>query len=328
MSLQPFPPVALCAQVPPLDRFLSCLTPMSRSHDEMARHLHGGVAAPRRRRRSTSRSDSRAPLRRPADSEQVEMPGGLGRADASPRHERADAPAADGLVLPGDAPTTWYFELPVGMVYSDEAMGCRLQRPPWSFSSDLESHAATGVFGGQLSWASAGLLQYNELIALFAQPQGLHQDVSSDLLHSTLARRLRTLAWQAHSQQLAALQATSSSQHNDLATEQMRVNTQLASALDRLAKGNRAAKHPLLRDHESEDEELEKFDLASSLGKASHSFLPNDWFPSNHLLAKLQKLLSKARDSRKHQDHPFIADTALESWVPMWVGHGHLRGKR
>ncbi|CAJ1418759.1 unnamed protein product, partial [Effrenium voratum] len=106
------------------------------------------------------------------------------------------------------------------------------------------------------------------------------------------------------------------------------VYAQLASALDRLAKGNRAAKHPFLRDHESEDEELEKFDLASSLGKASHSFLPNDWFPSNHLLAKLQKLLSKARESRKHQDHPFIADTALESWVPMWVGHGESPSAR
>lgn len=249
------------------------------------------------------------------------MPGGLGRADASPRHERADAPAADGLVLPGDAPTTWYFELPVGMVYSDEAAANNLLL--WAAAYNVHRGASPQILKVTQRLVSLGVnspgrllgFSNDELIALFAQPQGLHQDVSSDLLHSTLARRLLTLAWQAHSQQLAALQATSSSQHNDLATEQMRVNAQLASALDRLAKGNRAAKHPFLRDHESEDEELEKFDLASSLGKASHSFLPNDWFPSNHLLAKLQKLLSKARESRKHQDHPFIADTALGAHV-------------
>ncbi|CAJ1452043.1 unnamed protein product [Effrenium voratum] len=112
-----------------------------------------------------------------------------------------------------------------------------------------------------------------------------------------------------------------SSQHNDLATEQMRVNAQLASALDCLAQGNRAAKHPFFRDHESED-------IASALGKASIPSFQNDWFPSNHLLAKLQKVLSKARESRKNQDHPFIADTSLEPWVPMWVGHGESPSAR
>ena len=65
-----------------------------------------------------------------------------------------------------------------------------------------------------------------------------------------------------------------------------------------------------------------------SFGKGFHFFFPNDWFPSNHLLAKLQKVLSKARESRKHQDHPFIADTSLESWVPMWVGHGESPSAR
>ena len=76
---------------------------------------------------------------------------------------------------------------------------------------------------------------------------------------------------------------------------------------------SKASRSSILRDHESDDEDVEKFDLASALSKASRSFFPTDWFPSTQLLAKLQKLLLKAREARKNQDHPFIADS-IRPW--------------
>ena len=155
-----------------------------------------------------------------------------------------------------------------------------------------------------------------ELTQVFAQAHGHRQDISVDILRSTLARRLMALAWQSHQGQISASQGASAVRPTDFAAEQLCVNSQLAAALERFAKGpSRASRSSILRDHESDDEDVEKFDLASALSKASHSFLPTDWFPSTQLLAKLQKLLLKAREARENQDHPFIADSALESWV-------------
>ena len=168
-----------------------------------------------------------------------------------------------------------------------------------------------------------------ELTQFFGQAHGHHQDISVDILHSTLARRLMALAWQSHQGQISASQGASAVRPTDFAAEQLRVNSQLAAALERFAKGpSRASRSSILRDHESDDEDVKKFDLASALSKASQSFLPADWFPSTQLLAKLQKLLLKAREARKNQDHPFIADSALESWVPFWVGHGESPAAR
>ena len=171
-----------------------------------------------------------------------------------------------------------------------------------------------------------------ELASLFGQSQGLHQEIMHDLLRTTLARRLLALAWQSHSNYLASLPLMSPSTsmpHTDLAVEQVRVNAQLASALDRFARGHRpTSKNPILRDHDSDDEDMDKFDLASVLKRTSHQFLPTDWFPTSQVLSKLQALLSKARESCRHQDHPFIADTPLESWAPLWVGHGESPSAR
>ena len=85
-------------------------------------------------------------------------------------------------------------------------------------------------------------------------------------MHSSLARRLLALAWQCNNAHFATLQATSSSQpSSDLAVEQLRVNAQLASALDRFAKGNRLPKNPIVRDHESEDDDMEQILLQQIL---------------------------------------------------------------
>ncbi|CAK9089788.1 unnamed protein product [Durusdinium trenchii] len=193
---------------------------------------------------------------------------------------------------------------------------------PWTFELSIYSDDA----------AADNFLRWAELASLFGQSQGLHQEIMHDLLRTTLARRLLALAWQSHSNYLASLPLMSPSTsmpHTDLAVEQVRVNAQLASALDRFARGHRpTSKNPILRDHDSDDEDMDKFDLASVLKRTSHQFLPTDWFPTSQVLSKLQALLSKARESCRHQDHPFIADTPLESWVPLWVGHGESPSAR
>ena len=69
--------------------------------------------------------------------------------------------------------------------------------------------------------------------------------------------------------------------------------------LDRFARGQRpTSKNPILRDHDSDDEDMDKFDLAFVLKRTSHQFLPTDWFPTSQVLSKLQALVSKARESR------------------------------
>ena len=103
----------------------------------------------------------------------------------------------------------------------------------------------------------------------------------------------------------------------------------MAAALDRMSKGQkRATHHPIIRAHDSDDEDSDKFDLEASLFKAAFDFIPTDWFPSSQLLAKLHNLSLKAKENRKHQAHPFIADSVLESWVPTWVGHGESPAAR
>ena len=80
---------------------------------------------------------------------------------------------------------------------------------------------------------------------------------------------------------MTGLQASPGIAGSELAVEQLRVNSQLAAALDRMSKGQkRATHHPIIRAHDSDDEDSDKFDLAASLFKAAFDFIPTDWFPS------------------------------------------------
>ena len=299
---------------------------------ELAAHLHRG--ATRRRRRSSSRcSDSRAPLRRRAvsPSRAAHRHPDTALPELGSHHEATRAPQD----TPAPTASPYWFEFPSGVEFSADAATQNFLR--WTAFYDIHQSSCPEITKVAQRLVSLGVtspgrllgFSADELATLFGQSHGLHQDISSDLMHSSLARRLLALAWQCNNAHFATLQATSSSQpSSDLAVEQLRVNAQLASALDRFAKGNRLPKNPIVRDHESEDDDMEKFDLAFALQKASHAFIPTDWFPSSQLLSKLQKLMLKAQESRKHQNHPFVADTALESWVPMWVGHGESPAAR
>lgn len=301
---------------------------MARGRDDLAARLHGGAS--RRRRRSCSR-DSREPLRRRTSASRSLPP----HQPTAPEI-RQEVPAPETEASPVD--TSWFFEFPSTVPYSIDAAVANLVR--WAGAYHIQQGSCPQILTVVERLVSLGvtspgrLLGFSseELANLFGQPLGHHQDIAADILHTTLARRLLALAWQCNTYYMASLQVSSSSAsapHADLAVEQMRVNAQLASALDKFAKGNKASKNPILRDHDSDDDdELDKFDLASALHKASFTFLPTDWFPSSQLLSKLQKLMSKAREARKHQGHPFIADTPLESWVPLWVGHGESPSSR
>ena len=161
--------------------------------------------------------------------------------------------------------------------------------------------------------------------AFFNAATGSHPEVINHPFCRHVFSRLHTLAHQqatigvphlppAHEREPARRQRSPERPHEAKETS----TAHLAKAIEHLAMSNKKRhKGILVEEPDSEDED---FDLPRALQNAGMSDLPADWLPSLRKIGRMDKLFQKAQASKPNRASTFISDTALDDWIPSWLG--------
>ena len=158
----------------------------------------------------------------------------------------------------------------------------------------------------------------------FNKEQGLAPEVLDHPFARHIFTRLQTLAHQQASvgvpqiPQLPPPRRHERQRSPSRRDEQDSSSKDLAKALEHLANAGKKRHKGILQ--EEPDSEDEDFDLPKALEACGMSDLPADWLPSLRRVGRMDKLFQKSLTSKSSRASTFVSDTALDEWIPSWLG--------